>query len=545
MATNEEDQRKHEIEQAGFTLLKGFKLHFAMPETEMDYRDEMDCRRNPRYIVRAWALGTALYITSLTRLESYFQDNDPAAQMVAWSVVGGFVTCQVAPIFSYFRLFYNETIVIVWACLTIMANLASSAYRSSMLFWRDPDHLTTEGHEETLDCDSTVLTLTALLITGVHFFFDVRTSQSWMVQFFAVVAYGLYSLIPITIEKKNGEDHTESLGPEGMVYGTWNVSLLIAIGYVSWQGRYSMETHDRRQWGERQWLAQTNHELEMETRLQARHVDELEKENQALEDTLHSMEKINSNASGNSPAKSKIKNGPDKKHLVAKPPTCQIELPIGKLVGAPNALLCAYMKGSSPGDVAANFETIRYMAEHIRDPEYTLDRFLDHVIEAFPELRLFYTNPDEVASSGRTAEVEYQRTIGAMFAVYWLLRLGVDGEDGFCYGVNSDFKIRRPNQKPATAVLPDYELERVTSSGSGIRMRRAGRNEQKEASRQRSASTGTLPDVEKGEASDLTRREESNPGTSAEPSLSAPKKKARVSVFFNMNDEQKRTAFRK
>mmetsp|Transcript_57742 Transcript_57742/g.159224 ORF Transcript_57742/g.159224 Transcript_57742/m.159224 type:complete len:263 (+) Transcript_57742:387-1175(+) len=35
MATNEEDQRKHEIEQAGFTLLKGFKLHFAMPETEV------------------------------------------------------------------------------------------------------------------------------------------------------------------------------------------------------------------------------------------------------------------------------------------------------------------------------------------------------------------------------------------------------------------------------------------------------------------------------------------------------------------------------
>lgn len=48
----------------------------------MDYRDEMDCRRNPRYIVRAWALGTALYITSLTRLESYFQDNDPAAQVI-------------------------------------------------------------------------------------------------------------------------------------------------------------------------------------------------------------------------------------------------------------------------------------------------------------------------------------------------------------------------------------------------------------------------------------------------------------------------------
>ena len=32
---NEEEQRKMEIELAGFELLKGFKLHFALPETEV------------------------------------------------------------------------------------------------------------------------------------------------------------------------------------------------------------------------------------------------------------------------------------------------------------------------------------------------------------------------------------------------------------------------------------------------------------------------------------------------------------------------------
>lgn len=32
---DEEAQRKQEIEQAGFTLLKGFKLHFVAPETEV------------------------------------------------------------------------------------------------------------------------------------------------------------------------------------------------------------------------------------------------------------------------------------------------------------------------------------------------------------------------------------------------------------------------------------------------------------------------------------------------------------------------------
>ena len=130
-----------------------------------------------------------------------------------------------------------------------------------------------------------------------------------------------------------------------------------------------------------------------------------------------------------------------------------------------------------PGDVAANFDTIRYMAEHIRDPTYTLDRFLDHVIEAFPELRLFYTSPDKVSSSGRTAEVEYQRTIGAMFAVYWLLRLGIDGEDGFCYGVDKDFKVRRPQASRPQPVPTDSEreLDRGGRGGVPVRHRRGRR----------------------------------------------------------------------
>lgn len=41
-----------------------------------------------------------------------------------------------------------------------------------------------------------------------------------------------------------------------------------------------------------------------------------------------------------------------------------------------------------------------------------------------------------MATGGRTSETEYQRTMGALFAVYWLVRLGADGEDGFCNGVD-------------------------------------------------------------------------------------------------------------
>lgn len=39
-------------------------------------------------------------------------------------------------------------------------------------------------------------------------------------------------------------------------------------------------------------------------------------------------------------------------------------------------------------------------------------------------------------TSGISAADEYNRTIGALFAVYWLMRIGIDGERGFSYGVH-------------------------------------------------------------------------------------------------------------
>ena len=39
-------------------------------------------------------------------------------------------------------------------------------------------------------------------------------------------------------------------------------------------------------------------------------------------------------------------------------------------------------------------------------------------------------------TSGLGADEEYRRTVGALFAVYWLMRIGIDGERGFCFGVD-------------------------------------------------------------------------------------------------------------
>ena len=46
-------------------------------------------------------------------------------------------------------------------------------------------------------------------------------------------------------------------------------------------------------------------------------------------------------------------------------------------------------------------------------------------------------------SSGLGADDEYRRSIGAMFAVYWLMRIGIDGERGFTFGVDGHWEAHR------------------------------------------------------------------------------------------------------
>ena len=53
-------------------------------------------------------------------------------------------------------------------------------------------------------------------------------------------------------------------------------------------------------------------------------------------------------------------------------------------------------------------------------------------------------------TSGVSAEAEYRRTLGALFAVYWVARIGIDGAAGFSFGVN-DAWAPRP-VPPETAV---------------------------------------------------------------------------------------------
>lgn len=88
-------------------------------------------------------------------------------------------------------------------------------------------------------------------------------------------------------------------------------------------------------------------------------------------------------------------------------------------------------------------------ARRIRDTHYTCRHFYEDCVAAFPELALYMPiGGDELeTSSGRTGDDEYQRTLGALFAVYWFMRLDSDGAQSFCFGVDNQWNPLTPDSK--------------------------------------------------------------------------------------------------
>jgi len=126
--------------------------------------------------------------------------------------------------------------------------------------------------------------------------------------------------------------------------------------------------------------------------------------------------------------------------------------------GADELLLSKLMLGRR-----TDWQLARRAANSILDPEYTSQMFYQDVSRAFPELRLYCISrsdmertstgtingpagagsraPPETTSGSRTsADDEYQRTVGALLAVFWLMRLHIDGKEGFCFGLDASWK---------------------------------------------------------------------------------------------------------
>jgi len=89
-------------------------------------------------------------------------------------------------------------------------------------------------------------------------------------------------------------------------------------------------------------------------------------------------------------------------------------------------------------DKSVNWAAARRMARSIMDADYSLTSFYQD-LAAFPELSLYLRDGGSLTSSSRTVGDEYQRTVCAFFAIYWLMRMDSDGRDGFTFGVDTDW----------------------------------------------------------------------------------------------------------
>eukprot|EP00931_Biecheleriopsis_adriatica_P050472 TRINITY_DN29226_c0_g1_i1.p1 TRINITY_DN29226_c0_g1~~TRINITY_DN29226_c0_g1_i1.p1 ORF type:complete len:800 (-),score=166.24 TRINITY_DN29226_c0_g1_i1:82-2400(-) len=113
------------------------------------------------------------------------------------------------------------------------------------------------------------------------------------------------------------------------------------------------------------------------------------------------------------------------------------------------------LRGKSPcpileamlADKKMDLERAKAIATRIMDPDYGLREYYEDLLAAFPELHLFSLDgkgkglgSEGAAQQGRAAGDEFQRTIGVFFAIYWLVRIEVDGKQGFCYGVDNSWK---------------------------------------------------------------------------------------------------------
>ena len=147
-------------------------------------------------------------------------------------------------------------------------------------------------------------------------------------------------------------------------------------------------------------------------------------------------------------------------------------------------------------------ELLTTAANRIREPSYSLTHFHSDMVKCFPELQLYLGGNEPAAdtvqasatilknkgvflagaspagpaaSSGRTGHVEYCRTFGALFCVYWLMRLeldevdgsqGLGGQIGFCFGVDAvtweatPLPLQQEHPLAAGAVAPTEESKK-------------------------------------------------------------------------------------
>ncbi|CAJ1421459.1 unnamed protein product [Effrenium voratum] len=146
--------------------------------------------------------------------------------------------------------------------------------------------------------------------------------------------------------------------------------------------------------------------------------------------------------------------------MAGRVPGVSVSLEMSEAVpGSPSPLLEAVLAGKK-----MDLERAQAIARDIAKPDYSLGQYYQDLLAAFPELHLFglrgigVSIEEAHAAGGRAAADEFQRTIGAFFAIYWLTRLDSDGKAGFCHGVDESWRPQEAFNEKSRAFFEDAEI---------------------------------------------------------------------------------------
>ena len=166
----------------------------------------------------------------------------------------------------------------------------------------------------------------------------------------------------------------------------------------------------------------------------------------------------------------------------------------------PSKVLRHVRDAALEGAPAAGVDAARAIARQMREPSYSLRQYHDDLCAAFVELRYYriagsalevpaaaatraaamaaatrgglkrQDSQSMKATSGVQTSAEYLRTLGAFFAIYWLARIGIDGEDGFSFGVD-EAAASWPPRKTAVTETSRSGASTPTASSSFLARR--------------------------------------------------------------------------
>lgn len=441
-----------ELEDADWGMYRS--LCFVDERIESRYcLDLIDCRYKLGLLIVVFYTGCSLFDNVVRKSWHRFGSHDGALLLTASArllhlagMAGSTVVlaCRKASVEAVFIfIMYSQPLVLMLLNLYRMSRLLGSN-AADLEFGVNCRSYTCYGH------DDSILILTLLIAATLPLLMSVRIARSWFVVPWSTALYLAFSV--------------GDIGPLDSSSHVVVSSLFLSICFFIQVGTYRIERDLRIRWAEalrfkiknrlqsralkkqRRWLR----EMEEKTRAMSANFDE----DFVLEDTASSLEEAESVAPVvveetdpdvelRVPLPMRMSPGLP---LEASPTSLRAAVAVPRAFAEPNVLLVQRMAGRT-----MDLERLRKMAECLLQDSYGMREFFDDAVHTFPELELFFALEDSTStSSGLCAEVEYQRTIGALFAVYWLIRLDKDGKHGFCYGCDGTWRIKRGPLVPRT-----------------------------------------------------------------------------------------------